>query len=103
MIRPARRGWAAVVCSSHEIHLYQSTRKLDVFSFTSDETGANLPAELALRTRTGESCAVETGPDIAVLAGGGSADPVVSAIERGGFYVARSETISRRTGIPWVN
>jgi hypothetical protein len=86
-----------------KIHLFQSTRELDVFDFTSDKRGANLPADLAPWTRSGEGCAVETGPDIAVLAGGGSSDPVVSAIEHGGFYVARSETISRRTGIPWVN
>jgi hypothetical protein len=72
-----------------------------VFGLTSDETGANLPADLAPRNRTGEGCAVETGPNMAGLAGGGYAEPVVSAFERGGVYVARSETISRRTSMPW--
>jgi hypothetical protein len=86
-----------------KIHLFQSTRELDVFGFTNDETGANLPADLAPWTRAGEGCEVETGPDIAVLAGVGSSDPVVSAIEHGGFYVARGETISRRTSLSWVN
>jgi hypothetical protein len=86
-----------------KMHLFQSTRELDVFGFTSDETGDNLPADLAPWTRSGEGCAVGTGPDIVTLVDGGSSDPVVFALEHGGFYVARSETISRRTGIPWVN
>jgi hypothetical protein len=74
-----------------------------VFGFTSDETGANLPADLGPWIRSTEGCTVETGPDIVTLSGGGSSDPVVSAIENGGFYVARSETITHRAGIPWVN
>jgi hypothetical protein len=86
-----------------EVYIFVSTAWPSVKAFASDMSGANLPAAYAPWTRSGEGCAVETGPDIAALAGGGSSDPVVSAIERGGFYVARSETISRRTGIPWVN
>jgi hypothetical protein len=36
------------------------------------------------------------------LAGHGSSAPVLAAIELDGFYVARSETLSRLTGIPWL-
>jgi hypothetical protein len=52
-----------------KIHLFQSTGELDVFGFTSDETGANLPVDLAPWTRAGENCAVETGPGIVARAG----------------------------------
>jgi hypothetical protein len=88
-----------------KIYLFQSTRELDVFGFTSDETGGRLPAELGpwTWTRSGERGTLETESDTETPAGHGSSDPMMAAIERDGFYVARSETLSRLTGIPWVN
>ncbi|HEY0183127.1 MAG TPA: hypothetical protein VGC09_10000 [Rhodopila sp.] len=78
-----------------EIYIFSSSRAPDVLGFTADGTGANLPAEFAPWSRQAD--AGEAG------AGIGSSEPVKAAIDRDGFYVATSETISRSTGIPWVS
>ena len=74
-----------------------------MFGFTGDKTGANLPAELRPWTQSSSRGVIETRPSTMKGWEFGSSDPVVAAVERDGFYVARSETLSRRAGIPWVN
>jgi hypothetical protein len=98
--RPARSVLAEVVWCFMQIHIFQSLKERDVFGFTADGTGGNLPSDLGPWTRSGN--AIETG--LGRLASGavGSSELVFTAIEKDGFYVARSETISRSTGIPWV-
>jgi hypothetical protein len=83
-----------------QIHIFKSLKAPDVFGFTGDETGKNLPRDLGPWTRSGN--ALETGPSGTASGGIGSSELVFAAIEKDGFYVARSETISRNTGIPWV-
>jgi hypothetical protein len=73
-----------------KIHLFKSAREPDVFGFTGDETGNNLPVELGPWTRSGGGAPIETGPGTDALAGIGSSGPMMEAIEKDGFYVARS-------------
>ena len=82
-----------------KLHVFRSGREPDVFGFTPDATGMNLPAEygpwIALKG------AMEVVPT-ASLVGVGASGPVFAGIERDGFYVARSDVITRMTGIPTV-
>jgi hypothetical protein len=92
------RWWYAL---GMKIHLFQSLREPDVFGFTGDETGANLPAELGPWAVSGSGGPLETGPGDRLIRHG-QCGPIFVAIQRDGFYVARSETLSRDTGVPWI-
>lgn len=67
-----------------ELTIFQSVKEPDVFGFTADPTGGNLPPEIAPWRRAGTGTAAQT------YAGSGLSDPVVKAVERDGFYLARS-------------
>jgi hypothetical protein len=71
------------------ISLFRSTKEPGVFGFTADPTGANLPAEFAPWQRSGSGTAAQAyaGSSLDGLA---ASDPVVKAVERDGFYLARS-------------
>ena len=60
-----------------------------MFGFTADPTGANLPAEFAPWQKSGEATAAQAYADSS-LDGLAASDPVVKAVERDGFYLARS-------------
>jgi hypothetical protein len=100
MDQPARSKSAEMVGWLMQIHIFQSLKAPDVFGFTGDEAGGNLPADLGPWTRSGN--VIETGLGGLASGGVGSSELVFAAIEKDGFYVARSETISRNNGIPWV-
>ena len=70
-------------------------RQPDVFGFTADETGSNLPTEFAPWEYSDDAGALTTGV--------GASEPLKTAIDRDGYYIASSETLSRNTGIPWVD
>jgi hypothetical protein len=84
-----------------KLHIFQSGRELDVFGFTADETGSNLPAALAPWIKSREDTSLDTGLGNTMMRDGQSG-PIFAAMQKDGFYVARSETLSRDTGIPWV-
>ena len=69
--------------------LFRSAREPDVFGFTADPSGANLPEELGPWRRAGAGTAAQSyaGSSLDGLA---SSDPVIKAVERDGFYLARS-------------
>jgi hypothetical protein len=83
-----------------KIHIFRSHREPDVYGFTLERSGINLPIELAPWTRPDEAGAIDARSD--TLIGIGSCSPVMAAIDRDGFYVARSEIIARHTGLPWM-
>ena len=71
------------------ISLFRSAKDQDVFGFTADPSGANLPAELGPWHKAGPGTAAQSyaGSSLDGLA---SSDPVIKAVERDGFYLARS-------------
>lgn len=69
-----------------------------MFGFTADETGANLPAEFGPWKRS-EQGAAEIGHDNS-LAGVGASGPVLAAVQREGFYMARSRIVVRDITAP---
>lgn len=84
-----------------KLHIFQSSREPDVFGFTADEAGNNLPSEFSPWLEPGNGGETETSLGSSMMRDG-SSGPIFTAIQRDGFYVARSETLSRATGIPWV-
>jgi hypothetical protein len=76
------------------ISLFRSTKEPDVFGFTADPTGANLPGEFAPWRKSGGGTAAQAYAG-STLDGLAASDPVVKAVERDGFYLVRSgSTIS---------
>jgi hypothetical protein len=71
------------------IFLFQSGYDAEVFGFTSDAAGKNLPAEFSPWTRDGEGSAMRIGVGEG-LAGAGASAAVIRAVKRDGFYLARS-------------
>jgi hypothetical protein len=71
------------------IYLFRSTKEPDVFGFTSDSAAGNLPDELGPWRAAGGGTAAQAyaGSSLDGLA---SSDPVIKAVERDGFYLARS-------------
>jgi hypothetical protein len=67
------------------ISLFRSTKQPDVFGFTADPSGSNLPAEFAPWQRSGGETAAQAyaGSSLEGLA---ASDPVVRAIEHDGFW-----------------
>lgn len=80
-----------------KLHTFRSGKEPDVFAYTGDVTGANLPAELGPWTPC--EGAPEVGPR-ASLIGVGASGPVFAAIQRDGYWVGRSEVIASSTGVP---
>ncbi len=72
-----------------EISLFRSAKEPEVFGFTPDPTGSNLPDEFGPWERAGRGTAAQTyaGDSLDGLA---SSDPVIKAVERDGYYLARS-------------
>jgi hypothetical protein len=68
------------------IFLFRSAKEPDVFGFTADPAGANLPAELGPWHKAGTGTAAQSyaGSSLDGL------DPVIKAVGRDGFYLARS-------------
>jgi hypothetical protein len=66
--------------------LFRSTKESDVFGFTTDPTGSNLPEEFGPWRQAGEGTAAQTdaGDSLNEIA---SSDPVLKAVERDGFYI----------------
>jgi hypothetical protein len=68
-----------------EIYLFWSEWDAEVFGFTSDPKGENLPADLAPWSRNGGGQAIYSRPDE-----NQAPNTVVEAIRRDGFYLARN-------------
>jgi hypothetical protein len=79
-----------------KLHIFKSGKVAHVYGFTSDASGSNLPVEFAPWTLSEEGSA-EIGPNSS-LAGIGGSGPIFAAIQRDGFYVARSEPVITRAG-----
>jgi hypothetical protein len=73
------------------INLFQSDADPEVFGFTQDSTGQNLPDKFApwRKSSQGGSLYLGTGECSAQL---GENDPVIRAVERQGFYVVGTRT-----------
>jgi hypothetical protein len=71
------------------ISLFRSTKEPDVFGFTADPAGGNLPSELAPWQRAGSGTAAQSFAGTS-LDGLALSDPVIKAVERDGFFLARS-------------
>jgi hypothetical protein len=77
-----------------KLTLFRSTKEPDIFGFTVDPTGSNLPDEFGPWRKAGEGSVARThgGNGLDGLA---SSDPVTKMVEKQGFYLARSDlTIS---------
>jgi hypothetical protein len=71
------------------IYLFRSTKEPDIFGFTADSTGGNLPDEFGPWRAAGGGSAAQAYAGSS-LDGQAASDPVVKALERDGFYLARS-------------
>jgi hypothetical protein len=80
------------------INLFQSAVDPEVFGFTQDATGENLPAKFApwRKSSQGGSLYLGIGESSAQL---GSVDPVIRAVETQGFYLVEAQ--SRRPMDRW--
>ena len=77
------------------LYIFRSAVETDMFGFTSDSTGANLPRDLApWNSATGVAPLAYAGTIIDELA---PSDPVTKAVERDGFYLARSGLVISST------
>jgi hypothetical protein len=73
-----------------KLTLFRSTMDSELFGFTDDPTGSNLPAEFGPWCRAGEGTAAEAYAGDNLSVGVASSDPVIKAVERDGFYLVRS-------------
>jgi hypothetical protein len=73
-----------------KLTLFRSTKEPDVFGFTADPTGSNLPDEFGPWRKAGEGTAAHAYAGDSLDSGIASSDPVMKAVERDGFYLARS-------------
>ena len=71
------------------LYFFRSAKQPDVFSFTTDPTGANLPTKLAPWHPAGSGSATQSYAGRR-LDGLGPFDLVIKAVEKDGFYLARS-------------
>lgn len=76
------------------IYLFWSMSNVEVFGFTSDAEGTNLPDDLAPWVKNGEGLALYLGQKVDDIV----ASPITKAIQRDGFYLARCGHMQRRTG-----
>jgi hypothetical protein len=73
-----------------KLTLFRSTKEPDVFGFTADPTGGNLPDEFSPWRKAAEGTAAQAYAGDSLDDGIASSDPVIKAVERDGFYLARS-------------
>jgi hypothetical protein len=78
-----------VVYPRMAISLFRSGKAPDVFGFTADPTGGNLPTEFAPWEMAGSGTAAQSYAGTS-LDGLALSDPVIRAVARDGFYLARS-------------
>jgi hypothetical protein len=80
------------------INLFQSAVDPEVFGFTRDATGQNLPAKFApwRKSSHGGSLYLGIGESSAEL---GAVDPVIRAVQAQGYYLVESQ--SRRAADRW--
>jgi hypothetical protein len=72
-----------------KLTLFRSTKEPDIFGFTSDPTGNNLPGQFGPWFKAGEGSPAQTYAGDC-LEGLALSDPVIRAVEHEGFYLARS-------------
>ena len=72
-----------------KLYILRCSVEPDVFGFTPDPTGANLPHELGPWRSAGGGTAVQAYAG-GIVDGLAPSDPIMKAIERDGFYLARS-------------
>jgi hypothetical protein len=85
-----------------KLTLFRSTKEPDVFGFTADPTGSNLSDEFGPWRKAGEGTAAQAYAGDSLDSGIASSDPVMKAVERDGFYLARTGmrvTHSREPGM----
>jgi hypothetical protein len=75
--------------SEMKLSLFKSTTEADLFGYTADPSGGNLPAEFGPWLKAGEGSPAEAhagqGPN-----GLSPSDPISTAVARDGFYLVRS-------------
>jgi hypothetical protein len=76
------------------LYLFWSTRDIEVFGFTFERTGNNLPIEFAPWSKNGDGGAL-----YANQGGRSSSNGIVEAVQRDGFYLARCEQLRASPGI----
>ena len=78
------------------VFIFRSQTQTDIFGFTEDAKGSNLPSQFAPWISAGGGQAMPTGQGIA---GVGGTDAVLAGIKGDGYYLARSGTVtvSRQT------
>lgn len=79
-----------------QVFIFQSEKDKDIFGFSGELAGGNLPAEFAPWQRIGNT-ALQSGGGVAGI---GPADAVIASIEREGFFVARSEGVQVSRQLP---
>jgi hypothetical protein len=72
-----------------KLALFRSAKDPDVFGFTADPAGSNLPAALGPWQKAGGGTAAQAYASTS-LDGLALSDPVIKAVERDGFFLARS-------------
>jgi hypothetical protein len=75
---------------------FRSAQKPDLFAFTDDLTGSNLPDEFGPWQQSSENVFCQT-YTVSILDRFSSSDPIVEAIERYGFYLVRNDFIDPTT------
>ena len=75
-------------------HLFQSGSDPDLFGFTADASGANLPDRFKPWQKIGNALNVRRGEAVTSV---GSASVIIDAVKRDGFYLARGGVKIART------
>ena len=73
-----------------KLTLFRSAKEPELFGFTADPTGSNLPDEFGPWRKAGEDTAAQAYAGDSLDSGVASSDPVMKAVERDGFYLTRS-------------
>ena len=96
---PRIDGQAIYRFDDMRLALFRSNVEPNVFGFTADPTGCNLPEEFGPWQKAAEGTSAETyaGNSLEGLA---LSDPVIRAIEHDGFYLARSGVMVTRAKEP---
>lgn len=76
------------------LYIFNSTKDPNVLGFTVDQSGSNLPPDIGPWTASHGSVMPAGVKGVAY-------EPILAAIKRDGFYIARSATILRDAGVPW--
>ena len=71
------------------LSLFKSTKETDLFGYTADPSGGNLPAEFGPWQKAGEGSPAEAHAGHKPN-GLSPSDPISMAVERDGFYLVRS-------------